>query len=496
MSVFYPTYDQVLRSKFGGLVIPVTELGADPTGTEVSTGAISEAAAYASSRAGGGIVWLGAGVFAAQGLPLYSNVRYMGAGQGATTLQLPASATNHLFYQVVPSGGALVNSGISDMTLSANGNTGYLYGVLLDASANVDIVEEDNVFERLTFKGFAIGWYHGADNTDGGPMYWKKTYVDHCSFYDCQFGIGHRGTYGDTYSHIFTSRCTLAGISTYGAQFSPLQSNYGGPTPGGDPATMTNLSHIHVEGLGDYASGTDNGVTMNSSALNADGLEISNVSMLAASLANPEPNIQCNIRGITSWGCGGGVALYGGSTGQCGTLEGLELSNVGNNTANWPGGYAPRQYPLFILGGHWQVKNGMVTYPPGATPAYNVELGTGAGSVGQFELGGVSFPTAGTSFISVADTSAVVRISDCPGYNPTGLQTAPAVPASGTALTNPFPFDCTVAVTDTSTGTSVAVGGITVATVPSGNTVPVFVAAGQTITLTYTTAPTWAWTGH
>ena len=88
------------------------------------------------------------------------------------------------------------------------------------------------------------------------------------------------------------------------------------------------------------------------------------------------------------------------------------------------------------------------------------------------------------------------RFSDNPGYNPTGVQVAPAVPASGTALTNPFPFDCTVAVTDSGTGTSVAVGGITVATIAAAATVPVFVGAGQAITPTYVTAPTWAWTGH
>ena len=109
--------------------------------------------------------------------------------------------------------------------------------------------------------------------------------------------------------------------------------------------------------------------------------------------------------------------------------------------------------------------------------------------------GSVKNPTYPVGFASgTVEAECVIR--DVVGYNPVGSQTAPTVPASGTALTNPFPFDCTVAVTDTSTGTSVAVGGITVATVPSGGTVPVFVGAGQTITLTYTTAPTWAWTGH
>lgn len=50
--------------------------------------------------------------------------------------------------------------------------------------------------------------------------------------------------------------------------------------------------------------------------------------------------------------------------------------------------------------------------------------------------------------------------------------------------------------TVTGTGTSIAVGGITVATVAAAQTVPVFVSAGQSITLTYSVAPTWVWSGH
>ena len=76
------------------------------------------------------------------------------------------------------------------------------------------------------------------------------------------------------------------------------------------------------------------------------------------------------------------------------------------------------------------------------------------------------------------------------GYNPTGPQTAPAIPASGTALTNPFPFNCTVYVTG-GTVTAIAVGG-TATGLTSGS---VFIPAGETITLTYTSVPTWAWIG-
>lgn len=78
------------------------------------------------------------------------------------------------------------------------------------------------------------------------------------------------------------------------------------------------------------------------------------------------------------------------------------------------------------------------------------------------------------------------------GYNPTGPQTAPAIPASGTALTNPFPFDCDVFVNG-GTVTSIAIGG----TATGATNGPIPLPAGQSITLTYSVVPTsWNWFGR
>lgn len=76
-----------------------------------------------------------------------------------------------------------------------------------------------------------------------------------------------------------------------------------------------------------------------------------------------------------------------------------------------------------------------------------------------------------------------------PQINPIGVVTV-AVPASGTAVAA-VAYDRTFYVTDSSTGTTVAVGGTQVAAIAAGAAVPVFVPAGQTMTATYTTAPTW-----
>lgn len=83
------------------------------------------------------------------------------------------------------------------------------------------------------------------------------------------------------------------------------------------------------------------------------------------------------------------------------------------------------------------------------------------------------------------------KISNSTNYNPTGPQTAPAIPASGTALTNPFPFDAMVYISG-GTVTAIAVGGTATGLTSGGVLVP----AGETITLTYSAAPTWVWIGN
>lgn len=71
---------------------------------------------------------------------------------------------------------------------------------------------------------------------------------------------------------------------------------------------------------------------------------------------------------------------------------------------------------------------------------------------------------------------------------PHGPQVAPAVPASGTVLANPFSNPVTVYVAG-GTVTVVAVNGTATGVVAGAIRVPV----GESITLTYSVAPTWTW---
>lgn len=71
---------------------------------------------------------------------------------------------------------------------------------------------------------------------------------------------------------------------------------------------------------------------------------------------------------------------------------------------------------------------------------------------------------------------------------PGGAQTSPSVPASTTPLTSPFGFDSMVYIAG-GTVTVIALGGVATGLTSGSFRVP----AGQSITLTYSVAPTWKW---
>lgn len=81
-------------------------------------------------------------------------------------------------------------------------------------------------------------------------------------------------------------------------------------------------------------------------------------------------------------------------------------------------------------------------------------------------------------------------VRDVQGFNPVGLKTAPTVPASGTAQTNLFVHACDVYVTG-GTVTNISKNG-TALGITSGT---VSLDHNETITLTYSVAPTWTWFG-
>lgn len=76
-------------------------------------------------------------------------------------------------------------------------------------------------------------------------------------------------------------------------------------------------------------------------------------------------------------------------------------------------------------------------------------------------------------------------------YNPVGYLTAPTMPSSGTALTNPFGVDCTIYFSG-GTVNNILINGQTIG-LTSG---PVRLMATQTLTIDYSSQPVWWWFGE
>lgn len=103
----------------------------------------------------------------------------------------------------------------------------------------------------------------------------------------------------------------------------------------------------------------------------------------------------------------------------------------------------------------------------------------------------------GCQFIGTAASRAVNFNSstsyakNCIGLNPVGyLSRQPSIPATTVTYTNAFGFDCRVYVIG-GTVTAIAING-TATGLTSGQ---IIVSAGETIRLTYSSAPTWKWFG-
>ena len=75
---------------------------------------------------------------------------------------------------------------------------------------------------------------------------------------------------------------------------------------------------------------------------------------------------------------------------------------------------------------------------------------------------------------------------------PGPVASPPAVPSSGGSVTNSYLLTAHVTLVVASGTATIKIAGATIATGVSG-TLTVALPAGETITLTYTTAPTWAW---
>jgi peptidoglycan/xylan/chitin deacetylase (PgdA/CDA1 family) len=98
-----------------------------------------------------------------------------------------------------------------------------------------------------------------------------------------------------------------------------------------------------------------------------------------------------------------------------------------------------------------------------------------------------------SSGIACLPVSEVLKAPQVP--QPCGVLTAPSVPATTVALGNPYSTDVTIYITAGASTCAVKLNATTVLTIPSAGVGTVRLESGATITLTYTSAPTWVWFG-
>ena len=136
-----------------------------------------------------------------------------------------------------------------------------------------------------------------------------------------------------------------------------------------------------------------------------------------------------------------------------------------------------------------------------ALPASPATISNTAGQSAQVTIIGgtvssVNVPSGGTQVATATNFTATVPTGSTIGITYSAAPTSiwwstltPAVPASGTAVLNSTGQDITV-VLAAGTTTHITVGGT-----DRGTTTPaqVMLPAGQSITLTYSVAPVWAW---
>lgn len=92
----------------------IVSFGATGDGSTDDSAAITAAINEINAQ-GGGTVYFPPGVYRAQGLPIYENVFYRGAGTVATKIMLVNGATTHLF--IGAKTGTFTNGGFFDLAL-------------------------------------------------------------------------------------------------------------------------------------------------------------------------------------------------------------------------------------------------------------------------------------------------------------------------------------------------------------------------------------------
>lgn len=438
----------------------VRDYGAVGDGVTDDTLAI-QAACDACRTAGGGTVYIPTGTYIVSGQthPLTTNpvcfwigshTRLVGDGPNATIVKLAASQPNLTWvignYQVVAT---YTDESISVENLAVNGNAGnqdttntvdLQFGIKMHGVKGLTMYNVDVIHVCGTNSGGAGA--HGSASGEG--MHFDLNACSHVVYTQCR---AHSDKAQPTATGFSANRCNdVAYVNCWAYGLKSGQ--------GFTHWTCWSMRYANCWGTDCGNDGFHSEFT--------DGVYYTNCQSGGQTNANATNPYAAS----TNLGSSVGFHIYNGINYHIANCIGQRNTNYGVmiEAATGPGE---------IIGGSWNNNN------------YGIRLQDANSSLYTTIKGRPDCSNNTTSQIwywnAISGAGAVMNLTNFP--------TAPAVPATTVALTNPFPIDMMVYLT-AGTVTVVAVDGTTVFT---ATPCAVLVRQQGTITLTYSVAPTWKW---
>lgn len=200
------------------------------------------------------------------------------------------------------------------------------------------------------------------------------------------------------------------------------------------------------------------------------------------------------VSGCTIYGCGtgAGINILGTNTTRGITIAGNKISNVYGNANN-------NAILINPSSGATSDRITIVGNDLSGSTAQAIVLNFTPGTISNVLIEGNNLVASGSNPpISWTGTPpTTVQLVNNLGYNPIGLQSAPGIPATNVVLTNPFPFAADVTITaNAGGGCIVTKNGTILFTIAASGFQTIRLGVGETIALTYASAPTWIWMGE
>lgn len=441
------------------------------------------AAITACQNAGGGIVEAPPGLYVTNvGFTVPSSQTHVivkGAGELATTFKAISSAytPNQVFLHQS-------NGWVQDCTFDGNG-------------ANTEALEMSNPSAQTAFKIIQGAFRVTAQNAKGSwvMVVWDRnqTFQIDRFYFDKVTIKGPGNTAGDNFTVSYVNTCFVKDLTFDGLARTP---------------NFYYANQLFIDGLYSNGVASTGAVVIDVGVLKAT---ISNLQIIpSGSAANGDLDLNCafaeldNII-ISSSTVPGNLVINASGTSGVGKyrLSNFDIPN-GHIAISQPiqelslsGGYIYNQAgdSIVVDGSAASSTTGLVRLSRISGNGFNgvqpICRSSNAVTWTTFQMSEcdvVNLSTGAFTNITLGTGSSISKVK---GYNPRGGSvTQPAVAASGTAVTNNTGVDCTVFVNG-GTVSAIAIGGTATGLTSGSFRVP----AGQTITLSYSVAPTWTWFG-